>query len=350
MDAIAPIIEQHAVDAAFLWTTRTEALRSPTTRVEDIARFDDRLEANLDGLRFAGDVGAEAVFSELPHGDAGAVFAATVVAIESARTELLGRLLEEAPAADLWRGLAGASAWLPFEPVSAALEGLGAAHRDAARRAALVACTAHGRHPGAALHTALLDDDPELVATALRAIGVLRVDELRPVLTAAMLASDRQCRFWAAWAGVLLGERSACAVLRAMAEHGRSRGDRNGTRGRPGMDCDLGGPRGPASRRHSGRRGPRRSSPRPDAPRLVGRPLGGGPGGRSGDGHHWHCRNRRALGATDPRCLVARRANVRLGRTLDPRAPARARLAASSLARRAAARARSGRLRAGAVG
>ena len=67
------ILRQHAEQAAFLWTVYDRALlypdENPEMDEERIARVVERLEANLDGLRVAGDEGrevAEERYAEYP--------------------------------------------------------------------------------------------------------------------------------------------------------------------------------------------------------------------------------------------------------------------------------------------
>ena len=54
---IARIISQHAEEAAFLWLLRRTAVVAPHFNLSDLAKLDNRIEAQLDGVRIAGDVG-----------------------------------------------------------------------------------------------------------------------------------------------------------------------------------------------------------------------------------------------------------------------------------------------------
>lgn len=54
---IRPLLMRHAQDAAFYWAQSDSSLCSPTVSIKKLASFHSLLEANLDGLRVAGDAG-----------------------------------------------------------------------------------------------------------------------------------------------------------------------------------------------------------------------------------------------------------------------------------------------------
>src|SRR5262245_6682257 len=51
------VVARHADEAPFLWLLRDRAAAAPHYSLLDLAKLDERVEANLDGLRVAGDYG-----------------------------------------------------------------------------------------------------------------------------------------------------------------------------------------------------------------------------------------------------------------------------------------------------
>ena len=113
------IVEQHAEEAAFLWLLRDKAVDAPHYAPRHLARLEERVEAHLDGLRVAGEVGFEIATAELDrHPEMGELFAVSVLALESGDPARLAPLLEVARAApEARRGLFGAIGWVgPTRP------------------------------------------------------------------------------------------------------------------------------------------------------------------------------------------------------------------------------------------
>ncbi|AUX24157.1 uncharacterized protein SOCEGT47_046940 [Sorangium cellulosum] len=53
----AEIFEQHALEAAFLWSYRDAAVLAPLYDFESLGELDERTEAYVDGLRLVCDAG-----------------------------------------------------------------------------------------------------------------------------------------------------------------------------------------------------------------------------------------------------------------------------------------------------
>jgi hypothetical protein len=73
------IVRQHAEMAAFLWTVYDYHLlhpeENPDMDEDRLARLVERLEAHLDGLRVAGDIGREIAYERLAeYAEAGELF------------------------------------------------------------------------------------------------------------------------------------------------------------------------------------------------------------------------------------------------------------------------------------
>jgi hypothetical protein len=76
---IESLVEQHAEEAAFLWILRdAAAVHAPHYSLKDLADIDERVEAHIDGLRIAEDVGwticADALAQEEPVNKTGSHF------------------------------------------------------------------------------------------------------------------------------------------------------------------------------------------------------------------------------------------------------------------------------------
>jgi uncharacterized protein (TIGR02270 family) len=217
------LYEEHAEQVAFLWALRDAASSDVLYDLPDLCALDDRVEANLDGLRLADEAGL-AVAQEMLDGiDAGTAFTVAVLAVERRDLRGLARVLDLAERHPvLVTGIEAALGWAPFEALARILPGLLANRCPAGMQAlGLAGCALHRRDPGAALDFALLSANPHLRARALRAAGELgRVDLRKAVQEALRVEDDEACRFAAGWTGALWGEPEATRVLSSLAERG----------------------------------------------------------------------------------------------------------------------------------
>jgi uncharacterized protein (TIGR02270 family) len=217
---IAPVVEQHAEEAAFLWLTRANAVHAPHYSLADVAKVDGRLEAHLDGLRVAGAAGWELALQQLSRPEAGEFFAAAVLAVESrerAKLELVfDRITESEPA----RGAVSALGWVSWAAAEPVVRWLLDAADPARRRMGIAACAITRRNPGDYLANAMRDHDAGVRARALRAAGELGRRDLIENLRAGFIDEDGRCRLAAAWSATLLGDPEATTTLRRAAEVG----------------------------------------------------------------------------------------------------------------------------------
>ena len=215
------VIAQHVDDAAFLFAQRERAARAPRVRLNRLLSLDERLEANLAGLRFAGDAGWACVAEGLAEPEG--LFTAACVALASGRKKWIEIALKVSldPATPALR--AALIAALGFVDASTALlvlEQLWATGSERARAAALQGFAAQRLDPGDRLACALLDERPSVVA--LEAAALLGRADLVHMVVRRVASSDTADRFAAALASARLGlrDRDVMLGLRQGAEAG----------------------------------------------------------------------------------------------------------------------------------
>jgi uncharacterized protein (TIGR02270 family) len=215
---IEVVVEQHAEEAAFLWTARDRAVYSPNYSLKDLSALDERVEAHLDGLRVAEQFGWQLCDQALDNEEPGTVFAAAVLAFDSGVAWRIHSVLEKGClATELERELISALGWLPFSKVEGHVRELLGSERPELCRIGIAASAAHRRDPGQPLIQALADPNPRLRARALKACGEVGKTGLLPAILPLISDSDDACRFFAAWSAARLGDRSP-AVLSALCE------------------------------------------------------------------------------------------------------------------------------------
>lgn len=148
---ITEIVSQHAEEAAFLWLLRSKAIPQPHYALKDFAKLDDRVEAHLDGLRVAGEVGWDLCRAALGNEGNGEVFAASVMAFESgieSRIQAVLEAVQKTP--ELSEGLISALGWMPFRQAAPHAQRLLAAESPLQRLVGLATYAVHRQDPGAA--------------------------------------------------------------------------------------------------------------------------------------------------------------------------------------------------------
>ena len=147
---------------------------------------DERIEANIDGLRIAETSGWSAGCDELDAGGAGGFFVAGVLAVESDDPDRFDKLIARAyasaekvasepyhPADDPWRGLVSALAWVERGHAARAIDWLLDSPRPRTRWLGVAACGARRLVSQPNLEAALADHEPLVRARAARTMGQL---------------------------------------------------------------------------------------------------------------------------------------------------------------------------------
>lgn len=223
-NAYREIYERYVDEAAFLWILRSVVVSQPHYFPEDLAELEQRIQAQLDGLMTAPELGWAACEAMLELGEPGEVFTATVTAMRSHEMLRIQRAVE-AGLADprATPGLISALGWLPRELAGPWIDKFLAGKDLRHKYLGVAACSVRREDPAEAL-TYIIDREdcrqfPLLYARALRLVGELRRQDLMPALQAALKAEDGDVQFWARWSCVLLGDVSELESLRKLVLH-----------------------------------------------------------------------------------------------------------------------------------
>jgi len=215
------VVSQHAEDAAFLWSSRDRAVRAPHYYLKDLARLDERVEANIDGLRVAGAVGWKFASEALKQQGPGELFTAAVLAFESRKSEQLGTVFDAInKTSPLARAAISALGWMRFEDAKPLLEELVRSARTELRLVAIGGYAVHRANLGDPLRDALTNTDADLRIRAFQAAAELGRTELAYSIARHIGVDNPESSLWAAWSVARLGLRGqdVTDVLRAAAE------------------------------------------------------------------------------------------------------------------------------------
>lgn len=193
MTGTSVVVQQHAEESSFLWTTRAVLLRSPHVQLHRLRRLDERIAAHLDGLMVAGEAGCQALDALLASPDAGLVFALMVLSLQTRDASRLTRLVAIAGALpDVQRGMLSALGWVSSEDLQGTVRALLGSKVPLHRAWALAACAMHRVDPGQVLSQAVNDADALVRERAWRVAGMLGRRDLADAARQALLARHDQ--------------------------------------------------------------------------------------------------------------------------------------------------------------
>ena len=220
---VPAVVQQHADDAAILASSRITHVEAPHHRLDQLDRFDRRLAAHFDGLRLSGDEGWALCEAALENPSPGALFTMTVRALEERDDGRLATMFALAQAVpETCDGLLAAFEWIESTRLHGTVANL-LGHRDGfTRMVGVAACAAHRVDPKIVSGECLRAADPAVRARSFQAVGELGLPEALRSCLAALTDADDDCRFWAAWSAVLLGDRNR--GLNAVQQRGLSPG------------------------------------------------------------------------------------------------------------------------------
>jgi uncharacterized protein (TIGR02270 family) len=216
---IASVVSQHLEEASSLRAVRSFLVRAPQIRLPQLGRADERLLAHFDGLSVAGDQGFEWAQAGLTAPGLGSAFVLAVLCLERRDTAQLDRLqAANEDERDSSRALVSALGWVSAASLRGLISTLLNAPQASKRWLGIAACGAHRVDPGPALTAALRQEEPKLLALALRTAARVGRADLLPDILHRLAHPHPAVQLAAAASAVLLGERGpAYNALQALA-------------------------------------------------------------------------------------------------------------------------------------
>ncbi|RWB20968.1 MAG: hypothetical protein EOQ40_12245 [Mesorhizobium sp.] len=220
---IPAIVDQHAEDAAFLWSRRRREIDGPLLNEIDIGRIDQRLDADLEGLFASGEAAwaaANARFSDYPQ--APELFVMACLALHWEEETKLAKVFEAAAALGETgiNAISGAIARTPREKLRSFVARWIDSKEAMLKCIALAALWHHRADAGPRLGELAANGHAEVRVRALRLAGALRRRDLLPQAIERLAAGQPKERLAASLAACLLDAgRTALPVLDELLAH-----------------------------------------------------------------------------------------------------------------------------------
>jgi len=211
---IENVVYQHAENACSLWWQRHNAVHEPHYTFEDLVHLDNRVEANLDGLRIAGEHALPIIDENIAGEDEGGFFTKAVLLLERGESkEFLGLAERLHDKRDALEEMGSALAWVKPEYLANTVKELLSSAVPSSIELGLHACAAHQRPAKKYLQNALDSDDVNLRASAMKVAANLGFSDIKHRLQGISdFESDRE-KFHCGRALAMLGNQAAGSEL-----------------------------------------------------------------------------------------------------------------------------------------
>ncbi len=216
--AYRDLYSRYADDASFLWVLRSIVVDQPHYYAADLAELEQRIQAQLDGLMTAPDIGWDACAEGLNQREPGEVFTAMVIAMRSRDTKKIQQSVQAGLSDALATpGLISALGWISVDLAAPWIDKFLTSKDKRHKYLGIAACSVCRIDPADRLTNILEREDCRaqlpLYARALRLVGELRRQDLIPALRLAHTSENPTIRFWALWSAILIGDHAAAAEL-----------------------------------------------------------------------------------------------------------------------------------------
>jgi uncharacterized protein (TIGR02270 family) len=220
---IAEVVQQLADNCSFLWLQREMVANSRiyASTFEDLTEIDERIDAQLDGLRCSGTSGWKTAAEALALKGTGEVFTAAVLAFESsgipedstnsARLEAIFTRAEDVK--DFVRPACLALHWISPEKYELAVRWLFEQEASLCQAVAITGASARGLDCSREIESAIRSDNDHLAQAGLRASARTSYRHALPVIEERLVGNDTSTIFAAAESGCLLGSKKARDLL-----------------------------------------------------------------------------------------------------------------------------------------
>ncbi len=214
--AVPAILQQHLEDAAYVWSCHQDGIWSPFFNRDYLHRFDQQLDAHLEGLRIAGAQAIAPALKNLQRWQTPEeIFVTTYILLHQPNANVLVELeqaLIDTPS--LASGAAAALLWTAPNLIPPFVDRWWFSEAGILRQLVIPAALIHPQLDREKfIQQGLTDSYPGVRARAYRAIGEWQLPNYHTQLKCALGEEPVKCRFEAATALALLGDCSALIQL-----------------------------------------------------------------------------------------------------------------------------------------